>query len=652
MRLTTKNRLKSLLIATILSIGPWAQLALGGDSHRDADLWQTKALKQNLGRSPEWARVLLYTPHWIGSASGLVDQDEFFLAPDGRSMPEKELIATIDGFFSPGSAENNMHPVCRYPRRLKFIQDALGLQLPAKNRPTCEAYHEWKTEHPITGISLVFASNYLNNPASLYGHTFLRLHRLRDDGTGSSPLLDYAVNFAANPTTTNPVLYPLLGLFGRFFGTFSLMPYYIKVQEYNNAESRDLYEYPLTLTADEVSLFMDALWEAGPYGIRYWYMDENCSYVLLAMIESIRPSLDVTEGFYGVVSPKDTLLVLNPFNLLAPPIRRPATMTRFIVRRKDLTPTESEIVTRQIKFMALLPELKAADDTSKMRMLDTVIEWISWKEHLAGSRLPVQYAELWTESLATRAALKIKSPPLDLSQHPAPPPEDGHKSHRSYAAFRLIDHQPSEVMFGLRLTLHDFLSPPTGYSPEQETEMGDFQGVVHRNRANKTILELERFTFLRIFSAPAFDSLIPSPAWTLTLQSQRMWGYGRDAWLAHKFEGGAGLAYALKPLALRGWFIPVAVVGRLLPEMSPGIHGGLGLRSGIAVDPSPEVRIVVSADVDRWASQHEGQTIRDLTATASWMHKRSNEFRANIRARDVNLINLQLSSEIIWMNYF
>lgn len=77
-----------------------------------------------------------------------------------------------------------------------------------------------------------------------------------NDGETSNALLDYGLNHAAHPTTLNPILYPIMGLSGMFPGMISMMPYYVKVQEYNNAESRDLWEYDLNLTPAEISMML------------------------------------------------------------------------------------------------------------------------------------------------------------------------------------------------------------------------------------------------------------------------------------------------------------------------------------------------------------------------------------------------------------
>jgi hypothetical protein len=88
----------------------------------------------------------------------------------------------------------------------------------------------------------------MNNPASMFGHTFLRVDKNREGP--EQTLLNYGVNYAANVDTknVNALAYAFEGLFGFFRGTFTLFPYYAKVQEYSNWESRDLWEYELDFT--------------------------------------------------------------------------------------------------------------------------------------------------------------------------------------------------------------------------------------------------------------------------------------------------------------------------------------------------------------------------------------------------------------------
>jgi len=95
---------------------------------------------------------------------------------------------------------------------------------------------------------MVFPTAHINSPASMYGHTFLRVSSNHD-----TPLISNAINFAAKTNDTNGLIFAYKGLFGEYEGRYSILPYYEKIKEYNNLEQRDIWEYDLDLTQEEIN---------------------------------------------------------------------------------------------------------------------------------------------------------------------------------------------------------------------------------------------------------------------------------------------------------------------------------------------------------------------------------------------------------------
>ena len=75
---------------------------------------------------------------------------------------------------------------------------------------------------------------------------------------------------------------------GCFVEHLQTCPSYYKVREYNNAESRDLWEYELNVDQETVDMLI------AHYGrlvllIDYWYLTENCSYHMFTLLEAANP---------------------------------------------------------------------------------------------------------------------------------------------------------------------------------------------------------------------------------------------------------------------------------------------------------------------------------------------------------------------------
>lgn len=61
---------------------------------------QNKAREKNLAADPQWQR-LMHFHNRLGSKESTIDSDAFFLSPDGKTDPDKELQADLRAFFMP-----------------------------------------------------------------------------------------------------------------------------------------------------------------------------------------------------------------------------------------------------------------------------------------------------------------------------------------------------------------------------------------------------------------------------------------------------------------------------------------------------------------------------------------------------------------------
>src|SRR5262249_45834762 len=155
-----------------------------------------RAKAKRLAQKPSWLRL----GHWRGTLTGgwksEADGKGFFVSPHGAEDPEAELDPTLMAFAAKPPGAKVLLPVFRrFPARLAWMSEHLGLD-PGRIRvipcPTFEEY--WQRLRPQSA-TLVFSAYYLNNPASAFGHTFLRINRSEEAGTTKhEELLDHGID--------------------------------------------------------------------------------------------------------------------------------------------------------------------------------------------------------------------------------------------------------------------------------------------------------------------------------------------------------------------------------------------------------------------------------------------------------------------------
>jgi len=216
------------------------------------------ATSNPLASHPYWLKLGHYRQAVLSEWKSEVDSKEFFFAKDGKLNPLTELYATIKAFDTVTSNTNEKdNPICQFPARYNWLKDKVKNQW---HKSQCNEIDKWKETLNPKGLTLVFPTAFMNSPSSMFGHTLLRIDAI--DQTRNRELIAFAVNFAAQPDNNdNAAAYAIKGLLGKYPGNFTVMPYYRKVREYNDIESRDIWEYQLNFSEEEVEKVLMHLWE-------------------------------------------------------------------------------------------------------------------------------------------------------------------------------------------------------------------------------------------------------------------------------------------------------------------------------------------------------------------------------------------------------
>ena len=148
--------------------------------------FRQSALKAAAWTDPYWLRLLYYEKNLLGGYRSRSVNANFFLSKWGNISPKLELEAAVDGLFFEGPDDDS--PECRFPERYRWLRGKLAVKESDPPLKVCSSFEDWKAGLDTESVSLLFAAGYLNNPSTLYGHTFLRLHKR---GSAGADLLDY-----------------------------------------------------------------------------------------------------------------------------------------------------------------------------------------------------------------------------------------------------------------------------------------------------------------------------------------------------------------------------------------------------------------------------------------------------------------------------
>ena len=538
----------------------------------------------HLAERPEWRKLLHYVPNLIApGVHGLVDSPGFYNAPDGKISPQAELDATLASFFS-DIEENNtrQNPQCLFIARYAWLNEQLSFDPDRMPRHECKRYNQWLATLNPAGLTVVFASAYLNSPSSMYGHPLLRVDAKDQDE--QTRLLAYAITFSADTDETNGLAFAINGLFGGYAGTFSILPYYIKVREYSDLENRDIWEYQLNLSPAEVDRILREAWELGPIYFQYYFFDENCAYHLLGLLQVARPDLELTSQFRWWAIPADAVRALaNQNGMIKKVVYRPASATITRYRLAALSETEKSLVMGLStgKISTNDPALLTLPKDREATVLEATQEYVGYRRE-TGKHDVADPARLSLELNNARGDLPVPAQTPDIPM-PAIHPDQGHGSSRATLGAGREDGTNFQEITA-RATYHDILDTDGGYARGAQIE---FFSLAMRHY-DSGVSRLERFTPVNILSLTPRDDFFKSMSWKIAAGWQRVYANKGGKPLAFAVDGGAGRSWSTDTAL---WYALVDGSTRVSKRLDSGFDLGTGASAGILVDPSPAWRL-------------------------------------------------------------
>ena len=351
------------------------------------------------------------------------EDSDFFINPRGSSHFDLEFASLIEAYKDPTKkfTKDQLPAACLFPARKKILEKLLDLKFP---NPFCKDYEAWRSRLKTTHLSLLFAGAYSQNPASLFGHTMIRLSD-RGDQVRTSPLLSYVVGFLAQTGEDGTLTRFQKGLTGKYPGFFQLEPFYMKLGLYNNSESRDIWEVDLNLSAQEIDLFLDHLWEVSRFAKPYFFVKKNCSYQLLKLLEAVKSDLNLTHAIYLETLPHETVRMMTDQGLATQSyLFYPSLQRKLTEKIRTMNSQQKD------NFNRALQSEEAMLKTQDVLVLDTLIMHWQLKNYQSNLKLKPSESVLMEKTYLQRSQVSAES--SDSGQvhqtHGPKPPFQGHRS--------------------------------------------------------------------------------------------------------------------------------------------------------------------------------------------------------------------------------
>lgn len=444
----------SLMKSVVLVFASLAvNIAYSADINPSIQKYWSIAEQQNLDQDITWQRLMYANKNQKSE----VTYSGYFLSENGKNNLKEELKADISALFVP--AQDNQSIRCKFPARSQWFMQKVGIQENELPQVKCTEFENWIGQIKPHKATLIYATDFMGNPSSMFGHTLLRLDPKDQQQLN---LVSYAVNYAATVAGNDNWSYAWKGLTGQYPGEYSLMPYYRKVKEYGDFESRDLWEYELNLSPEETRFLVSHIWEMQHVSFPYYFVSDNCAYRLLGLVDLVKPESNLQEKFTYASIPMETIKSMQQQGLTKAPVYRPALETQLLAQAHQHGASLAKVAHQ----IAMLP----------IQQSSQILK--SFTEQDQAKILEMAYDDLYLQFIGRKVEESIAQPQLrqllalrsqiDLDkqrQEPKRPTKEPTQGHNA----RNLSLKAGEVQgdkfieLGHRQAYHDLIDPQGGY---------------------------------------------------------------------------------------------------------------------------------------------------------------------------------------------
>lgn len=501
-----------------------------------------QATKKKLWEDRQWIRLGHYEEGIFSYSSPFTTG--FFLDPEGATSPKKELLKTIEVLFSGSpdiktTADLDKHLQCRYLARTQWLIEIL--QVSHEDIMPCEEMKSWKKQLNVKSVALIFAAADMGNTSSSFGHTFLKI--INPENAQNKDLIDYGINYAANTDASEGLFYALKGLLGFYGGQFTMLPYHQKIREYINLEGRDIWEYHLNFSPEEVDFLVNHLIEMEPARAPYYFFSDNCSYQILRALEVVRVNVDVADHFKYFVIPIDTVKKITSLSdndelkMVSSIKYKKSLKTDYLQSYTHLGLLQKKALDEAVEKFNI-PADYELNPTERAEVFETAMKYYS----IRAFRSEYQYEDEKYKLYLERVALGTQATTDGIEK--VEPPQLSHDSSALYIGFG-ARNKVSFSSLKFRNALHDLEQKDFGTVAFSHNEMGSLEirynqldqsaATIDSSQSSFKNLQVHRFTFLNLINLNPVTQLDTHYSWRVSAALMNEW--------KPDFEIGAGYSF-------------------------------------------------------------------------------------------------------------
>lgn len=591
--------------------------------------FQQLAKRQQLAQSAYWHALMHYKSSRTNSKrvkSEIIDPT-FFFSSKGAYDPEAELLATISALLLPPPDDHNAHASCRFIARRNWLEQNIPGFADALPTTACTMFDRWAELDSTESISLVFASGYLGNPASFYGHILLKFN---SNDPRKTYLQHQSLNYgAAVPDQENPVLYIVKGLFGGYQSTFSYGEFYKNSQTYGEHELRDLWEYQLNLTDSEVKQLTFHAWELIGHHHDYYFLKENCAFRMAQLLELIIDA-KLKPDYQPWAMPISVFQSLDRVQHHGQPLIKsirlhPSRQRRFYQKYQQLTMPQQQAVRSVVaNDFQLTEQLSALEPQLQSEVLEALFDYLEYAYIDEPLRIAQKKPALLQARLSLPVAPLSRNSNYETEQFP-------HQSTRP-SMLQLQSHTIDGdwvPAIRFRAAYYDLLTAQSGQPPFSALSMFDVTLSYHEQQ-----LRVQQFELLNIEQMNLSTTGLPADAgmaWQIKLGYRSM---SEDCLTCRSAYASSGIG---KAYAYNAQGIIYGMVDATIHPASNGLsllHGDFRLGTILDIHPAWRSQLEFGWQVHanakqnnflwyRWQHRFGSSPYRDLRVSIDNLYNRS-----------------------------